>query len=183
MRKSWSIALSVAGLVACAEGSSGQEVSAPGRDEVASLGLGLVERLERLDGAAFPGKSVRLSGRRRSEAAPTYPCRSRFEDACLDVRSLAEKSDSARRVSDLCPSVDFASSTNIAESVLWDFELAVFEGASCEGAQLTGTKDSTMVCYARDALGRTGLENKIVGERLEPGANVNDVVCIVKPKR
>jgi hypothetical protein len=148
----------------------------------ASLRIGLVERI----GSAFPGKSVKISGRRRNEAGPTYPCLSQFTGACLDLRddALAAPQDATRAIDGLCPSDDLRARTNVAESSLWDFDLALFDGEGCGGKQLTQTGAyADVVCYGRETLGFPGAENRIVGERLTPGTNVNDVVCIVKPPR
>ncbi len=142
----------------------------------------------------FIGNSVKVCGKRRKPADGKYPCNDGWkEPACecltFDGYGYASDGDSTepKGLKDLCPSKNLAPNSYDTSEVPWDFTYTVFNDAYCGyagGTAMTTGEDAydkfNFVCYERDDLKKREFPNQAYGEILEPGKNVNDIVCITR---
>lgn len=136
----------------------------------------------------FNNNSVKICADRGKDADGKYPCRShKCECFNFDANGLpVDKWGKTARFDDLCPSIDYPSKGADGD---WTFTYKVYAEKECPEPPLypdmfvitspSAPDVHNFACYDENNLAAKKDPNKSV-ERLEPGENCNELVCLTK---
>ncbi|MDI1448657.1 hypothetical protein [Polyangium sp. 6x1] len=129
-------------------------------------------------GGVFDGNSVRIVATRDGIADSKYPCVS-YAVGCFNFlpgsNGVPTPYDAgAELFEDLCPTEDVNQAGDYG-SGLWTFTYEIFNDLNCSGEEITGANFS---CFSPDDIASQTYENQTYQEELEPGLNVNTLLCL-----